>query len=387
MNKIIELFDAFGIPPLPSKSPDAITTLVWARDVLQQHLNNTYVVKSPKGIEELKSIEINGTDQWLHIRGRNRNNPILLFLHGGPGFPMIGFMDAIQRPWEDYFTVVHWDQRQTGKSYYPADDVNKPISIAQMIKDSEEVLKTLRHHLKQDKLFLLGHSWGSVLGVHMAKRHPEWLHAYIGVGQVVNMMDNERALYERLKNYARGEKEKKLMTKLEDIAPYPDPNRPGQSFVENGIFLRSELSRLGNEVMMRHLSWHDVNKMISLERLMSPHLTLTDLALSISGGEAALFRPPYCLAKEFMDIDLPNDLGSDFEVPIFFFTGAHDWQVSHILSEKWFSQIESPHKELIKFQESCHMIVNEEPGKVLTALVSKVLPVSVSDSEHGKSYA
>jgi len=122
MTKPIDLSTALGVPSLPSYSSDSIGALLWAREVLQHHLTNTYAVKDPSGIEELKPIPIGGVDQWLHIRGRHRNNPVLLCLHGGPGFPNIGWMDAVQRPWEDYFTVVQWDQRQTGKSYYPAND-------------------------------------------------------------------------------------------------------------------------------------------------------------------------------------------------------------------------------------------------------------------------
>ena len=131
MTKKIDL-SALGLPPLPSQSSEAIGTLLWAREVLQQHLTITYAVKDPKGVEELKSIKIGGVDQWVHIRGRNRNNPILLFLHGGPGFSMIGLMDAIQRPWEDYFTVVQWDQRQTGKSYYSANDETNPLTVERL---------------------------------------------------------------------------------------------------------------------------------------------------------------------------------------------------------------------------------------------------------------
>ncbi len=96
--------------------------MLWAREAVQKHLADTYKVIDPKGIEELKPVKIGGIDQWLHIRGNNRDNPVLLYLHGGPGAPMIGFEDAALIPWEEYFTVVRWDQRQTGKSYYPAND-------------------------------------------------------------------------------------------------------------------------------------------------------------------------------------------------------------------------------------------------------------------------
>ena len=99
-----------------------LRNLLWAREVLQKHITDSYAVTDPKGIEELTPIKIGGVEQWIHIRGRDRNNPILLWLHGGPVEPVIGAIgDAVLRPWEDYFTLVMWDQRQTGKSYYPAE--------------------------------------------------------------------------------------------------------------------------------------------------------------------------------------------------------------------------------------------------------------------------
>ena len=375
MKDIID-FSAIGIPPLPSYSPDSVTALLWARETIQKHLSMTYAVTDSKGIEELKSFKIGGIDQWLHIRGRNRNNPVLLYLHGGPGFPHIGWMDAIQRPWEDYFTIVQWDQRQTGKSYYSANDETDPFTVQRMVEDTKEVIQTLRRHLNQDKLFVLGHSWGSVLGMHIVKHHPDWLYAYIGVGQVVNLMDNERVLFERLLSHAKEQKENELVAKLEGISPYPNPDDPGKSFVDDSDLVRRELSRLAGESGMRHLFWDDVLKMVAFDRAVSPHLTLTDISHSVLGDDVALFRSPYRFTTEFMAIDLPSDVGSSFEVPIFFFTGSHDWHTPRLLSDKWFSQINAPYKELIHFEESSHIIVNEEPGKVLTALVNKVLPLA-----------
>ena len=375
-SKPIDIPAALGIPPLPSQSPDTIAALLWAREVFQKHLTTTYAVTDPKGIEELKSIKIGGVEQWLHIRGRNKDNPVLLYLHGGPGSPMLGFMDAIQRPWEDYFTVVHWDQRQTGKSYYPADDDTAPLTIERFIEDTEEVIQYLRNYLKKDKLFILGHSWGSVLGMHMVKRHPDWLYAYIGVGQVVTKREGERVLCERLLGHATEHKEDELVARLEAVIPslaagYPEAEK---TLAENTGYVRKELSRLANETMMHHASWDDAITTFNLDRLISPHLTLTDLSNAILGDELAAIRPPYLFTREFINIDLPTDVGSDFDVPIFFFTGFHDWQVPRVLSDKWFDQIKAPHKELIHFKESSHALVNEEPGKVLVALVNKVLP-------------
>jgi len=221
---------------------------------------------------------------------------------------------------------------------------------------------------------LLGHSWGAVLGMHMAKRHPDWLHAYIGVGQVVNNMEAERIIYERVFVHAREQKENQLIAKLKAIAPYPDDEHPEISLLENSMFFRKELSRLAGEAGLHYLPFDDGLKIWKFGNLISPHLTLTDICHAILGDEIVLTRSPYIFTKEFMAIDLPSEIGSSFEVPIFFFTGAHDWQTPRVLSDKWFSQINAPYKELIHFEESCHGIVNEEPGKVLTALVNKVLP-------------
>ena len=373
---------ALGLPPFPSTSSDAVAALMWTREVLQKHLTTTYAVTDPNGIEELKPVKIGGVDQWLHIRGRNKDNPILLFLHGGPGGAMIGFMDAIQRPWEDYFTVVQWDQRQTGKSYYPADDENNPLTVNQFIEDTEEVIQYLRDYLEKEKLFILGHSWGTVLGMHMVKRHPDWLHAYIGMGQSIGGLENEREIYARLMIHAKKNNEYEVVSKLEEITPFLDAYSPEreQSYVENCVFVRRELSRLAGESFMHNTSMDDVFSVIRLDRTISPHRTLTDICNSIFGDTEASFRPPYKLTKELLDIDLPSDLGNSFEVPIFFFTGAHDWQVPVSLSDKWFGQINSTYKELIHFKESSHFIVNEEPGRVLTALVTKVLPFADAEN-------
>ena len=292
---------------------------------------------------------------------------------------MIGFMDAVQRPWEDYFTVVQWDQRQTGKSYNQADD-DKPLTVQQFISDTEEVIQYLREYLDKDKLFLMGRSWGSVLGMHMVKRHPDWLHTYIGVGQVVNLMDNESVMYERLLSHAKKQKKDEVITKLEAIAPYPNPVCPEKSYADNAGYVRNELSRLAGESLMHHLLSDDAINMVSLDRAISPHLTLTDLSNAVFESNEGAFT---AFNKELMNIDLPKEVGSLFKAPIFFFTGTHDWTTPGVLSDKWFSRISAPYKELVHFKESSHAVLNDEPGKILIALVNKVLPFANSETGKG----
>ena len=111
--------------------------LLYGRKAIQDYNRSVYGVRSSEGIEMLKSVPIGGVDQWIHVRGRNKDNPILLFLHGGPGWPHIGWHDANQRPWENYFTVIQWDQRQAGKSYFPMRKGGDSISIKQYVSDAE----------------------------------------------------------------------------------------------------------------------------------------------------------------------------------------------------------------------------------------------------------
>lgn len=376
MSRNIDFASALGMPSIPSHSPDTIAAVLWAREVLQQHISTKYSVTDSKGIEELKPVNIGGAEQWLHIRSRNRENPVLLCLHGGPGYPGIGLTDEIQRPWEDYFTVVQWDQRQAGKSYNPAD--SRPLTMQQFIEDTAEVIQYLRDYLNKEKLFLMGCSWGTVLGMHMANRHSDWLHAYIGVGQVVNKMDNEREVCQRLLARAKEQQNDEVVAKLESIAPYPDPACPEQSYIEHAGYLRMELSRLAGDAYMHHFLPEDAVKMITFERSISPHLTLTDLSHVVLSSNQDLINAFF---KEYMQCDLPKQLGLSFNVPIFFFTGAHDWHTPRSLSDHWISQISAPYKEVIHFEESSHTVLNEEPGKMLMALVNKVLPFAETETK------
>ena len=131
---------------------------------------------------------------------------------------------------------------------------------------------------------------------------------------------------------------------------------------------------------MHHLASDQRKRHNTLSRLISPYLTATNISNALFGGDVALVRDPSHFTAEFMNIDLQADVGSSFEVPIFFFSGTHDWQTPVSLSDKWFDEIQAPHKELIHFEESAHFIVNEEPGKFLVNLVNKVLPLAKATS-------
>ena len=359
-------------------SLSVIATLLLVRKRIQKEKAARYQVLNPDGIDVLEPVKIQGVKQWLHIRGRNRENPVLLFLHGGPGLSHIGWFDEIQRPWEEHFTVVQWDQRLAGKSYLPAKKYAHTVTNEQLLTDAESVIEYIRRTLNKDRIFLMGWSYGTCLGMKIVKRHPEWLYAYIGIGQTTSTMDGYREEHALLLNHANKTGDKNLIEKLQLMMPHPDPLNKMSSVGKNSGFIAAELSKIGKRTL-RYKSitqWFD---MVKLGILTSPHYSLLEIwRLSIlwlpHSAKFAGFQPGHPFGEEFMAVDLPRELGAKFDVPIFFFSSEHNWHVPYTLSDDWFKKIEAPYKEQIWFSESAHFIHYEEAGRFLEMLISKVLP-------------
>ena len=175
----------------------AVSSALLYRKYLQHRVAEERAITSPNGIDGLEAVQIGGIQQWIEVRGQNVNNPILLFIHGGPGIAFIPLAGAWQASWERFFTVVQWDQRGAGKTYASNDKElqRKTMNIPQMEHDTLDVVNYLRNRYKREKVFVLGHSWGSVLGLWLAHEHPELIYAYVGVGQVINTEQNEEVGY------------------------------------------------------------------------------------------------------------------------------------------------------------------------------------------------
>ena len=355
-----------------------IATLLLIRKRLQKDSSLRYSVVDPKGIEVLKPVEIGGVKQWLHIRGRNRDNPVLLFLHGGPGFSHIGWYDEIQRPWEEYFTVVQWDQRFSGKSHLSEKQYSHTLTNEQLLADAEGVITYLKETLNKDKVLLMGWSYGTYLGMQLAKKRPEWVSGYIGVGQMTQIMEDFREEHALLLNHAKTVGDNDLTERLISMMPHPDPENIMSSMLKYGPFLTEKLSKLGKRGL-RHNTLVDWFGMVRLRILISPHYSLLEVfRLSLFrhylGAKYVGFKPGHPFGEEFMKINLPDELGSKFEVPIFFFTGAHNWHLPYSRSDGWFKRIEAPYKKQVWFDNSAHFSQYDEAGKLLYELVSTVLP-------------
>lgn len=161
---------------------------------------------TPERVEEEMFVRIGGIEQWITIKGDNRKNPVVLFLHGGPGDALSPFADSMFAGWEKDFTLVQWDQRGAGRTYGKSGPAIEPtMTVERMRDDGIEVARFLAKHLDKKKIIIVGGSWGSILGIHMAHARPDLFYAYVGSAQMVNMRKNQSASYARVLELARAE--------------------------------------------------------------------------------------------------------------------------------------------------------------------------------------
>src|SRR5690606_13253440 len=220
---------AGAAPAAPDEAPATATAPAEAKAVgpasraeATQLVADMRRVVTDGGIERLETVRIGGIDQWVSIRGNDPRNPVLLMLHGGPGWVSMPISWYFQRGWEEYFTVVQWDQRGAGKTYagHDPEAIAPTMTLERMVADTEEMAAWLRREFGRERIFVLGHSWGSYLGLELAQRRPQWLHAYIGMGQMTNAPESERRGWAFAMQAARRDGNATAVAELQALAPY-----------------------------------------------------------------------------------------------------------------------------------------------------------------------
>jgi pimeloyl-ACP methyl ester carboxylesterase len=318
-------------------------------------------IHTPGGIDEGMYVKAGGIDQWIQIRGQDRNNPVLLCLHGGPGGTWIP-LTALFVPWEKEFTVVQWDQRGSGKTLETTGaSIAVTMSVDRMARDGIEVSEFLRNHLHKDKIILLGHSWGSILGIHMAKQRPDLFSAYVGTGQISNMPRSLRMSYDYLLEKARAANNNEAVKELEAIGPPPYGSM---------------------DKLLVHFRWAERYQVESDQAALSfpiggltspaPNYSIWDEHNRIKGLAQV---PTWRLYQEMLTADLPS-LGPDFKIPVYFFQGAEDEQTVTALAKSYFDSIIAPHKEFVLFEGGGHFTVWSMADQFLQELVTRVRPLA-----------
>ena len=319
------------------------------------------------GVDEAGYRRIGGIDQWITVRGRHKDAPLLLFLHGGPGFTSTPTSYFETAGWQEYFLVAEWDQRGAGKTLARAPDAQGPLSIKRMVDDAEAVAADLRQRYHRKKIVLMGHSWGTVLGLELARRHPDWFSAYVGMSQLVDFPQSERMGFERTLADAKAAGDGDAVKALEAMAPYPDaahPERDAKNIEAERVWLNK----------YRGEFWTGNGELYGDLAQMSPDVTASDMAFRDQGMATSI----QALLPEIRRLSYAD--ATQFRVPIVLLEGRHDRAVSSELAAQWFARLQAPQKRLVWFEDSGHQIPSEEPGKLLVTLVDVVLPLAQTGS-------
>jgi proline iminopeptidase len=322
-------------------------------------------ITSPQGVERLEKVSIGGIDQWVSIRGLDRRNPVLLMLHGGPGYVSMPLSWYFQRGWEEYFTVVQWDQRGSGKTYVSNDPakVAPTLTREQVVADTQEMILWLRKEFHKDKIFVLGHSFGTFLGLTVAQKHPEWLHAYIGMAQLTNSPESERRGWRFAMAHAQAAHNEQAVRELQSIAPYAAEGKPVT--LPDLFKQRKWLQFYGGAIVGR--SDFEVE---SAAVHLSPEYTDADVRLWGKGNDFT----EQALLADVINTDFSKV--TRLECPLILFSGRHDYNVSSEVGAEWFEKVRAPSKRLVWFENSAHEVMDEEPGKLLVSLVQYARPIA-----------
>lgn len=300
-------------------------------------------------IDEHKKIEINGVKQHVSIIAQKENLPLLLYLHGGPGDAALPLVMKFNKELSKSFTLVIWEQRGAGKSYYK---FNKPITISDYLDDLHILIKGLLERFNQDKLYIIGHSWGSVLGLSYINLHPEYVRKYIGCGQVVNMRKSCQAAYD----FAMIHADEKAVSRLKGI----DCTYKSDNWLKDLLFVTGQVVKHKGSLYGRN-SYNDLIKPF----LFSSYYTLSDLIRRQKGSLQAIKY----LWQELMETDFESQV--EYDVPIVFIEGRYDAHVSSDIAKEYCDSIKSE-KEFYWFERSCHFpqwSENERFNKILVELV------------------
>ena len=331
-----------------------------ARDAIQ----DLERIVAPSGIQESYKTKIGGIEQWLNVRGQDKANPIILFIHGGPASPLMPTTWQFQRPLEEYFTVVNYDQRGAGKTYVEDHSAatGETLHIPRYVDDAIEIAEYVRKRYGKSKLILMAHSWGTTIGLNAALKRPDLFYAYVGIGQFVNTHDNEKISFDYGMQQAKAHGNTAAVKEMETIAPYPSD----QPITRQRIIIARKWAQYYGGLS----AYRDDSSYFFNAPLLSPEYTAADVCAVDQGNVFSLGR----LLPEFLNVDFKNV--RSFPIPIVMFLGRPDYTTPAQPTADWLAKVSAPSKQAVWFERSSHMIPWEEPGKFLMSLVQNVRPLA-----------
>lgn len=286
----------------------------------------------------LAKIDLNGSKQWITIRGKSVEKPVILFLAGGPGGTQLAATRTHLKKLEEHFVVVNWEQPGAGKSYHAIP--HGEITPKRYIEDAYVLTKYLCKEFHQDKIYIVGESWGAALGIMLVQQYPELYHAFMGTGQMVDFTETEIMDYKLALKIATEKKDTAMIEKLtqQGLPPYYGKGYHWKIF-NYVMYLGQQMS--SNPSI--------VGGYTTLQDMAGPEYGLYD-KVTYALGPVNTFAQVY---HQLYEIDLRKE-APKLDVPIYFLLGRHDINAPTALAEEYFRQLEAPHKEMIWFEHSGH---------------------------------
>jgi pimeloyl-ACP methyl ester carboxylesterase len=341
----------------------AVGGLAWRR-ARQRRVAKALEIDTPNGIVEERFIKVGGIDQWIQLRGEDRANPVLLVLHGGPGWPNAVFTLPL-RSWEQHFTVVQWDHRGAGKTLGRTGKAGSgEMTFDRRVADAVEVIEFLRQHLGVDKVVVLAESMGTLTGTPLVKLRPDLVHALVVTDLYVAMVANEARKYQLTLERVRPAGNAKGVAALERIGA--DPTRwdlPAWNTNMAWAFKANVPTPSLDRRLLFPLA------------LSSPLYSLRDLFILFTGFQWSTAQ----MFEELMAYDAWR-LGTRFEVPFFLFQGERDVVTLTTLAEEYFEEVEAPTKGLALIKDAGHFAAFTQPDRFLAELLARVRPLAAPPS-------
>jgi len=310
---------------------------------------HTPSISAPTSVAELDRLKIGGVEQYILIRGDDAANPVLLFLHGGPGMPMMYLAYRFQRPLEKHFIVVQWDRRGAGKSYDPNIPTNS-MSVSQEISDARELVNYLRVRFHQQRIYLVGHSYGTYLGMLLVQRYPQLFSAYVAIAQLA-CSHSENAAYQEawIRRNALAAHDAEALAQLDGKKPLD---------TEHWLF------KYGGE-----LRGATSFVPLLLMGLSAPEYTFSDGMNVPKGVRFTHKNMRYDVIKGGPNAPLMDAVPA-VGVPVYFFTGKYDETDPQECTQQYFQRLRAPQKRLVWFTHSAHFPFLEEPDKFVNEVNS-----------------
>jgi len=317
----------------------------------------------PNSIASLEKVRLGGVDQWLIIRGQSMDKPVLLFLSGGPGGSEAGRVLRFNQELEKHFVVVIWEQRGCGKSY-PSLNPKSALTVDQYVSDIIELTDMLRARFDEDKIYLLGHSWGTIIGVRAAQERPDLFYAYIGTGQMVDVRETDQTIYRMWLENAEKTGDTKFIELLEAQG---EPPYFGKNPVSRYVNIFSREYRVFEMPSIKSEEYRRDGDLLLLA-LRQPEYGWLD-RVNFMRGLMDTFNVVY---PQLQDFDFRDD-AQTFDLPVYIILGRHDVNATYWIAEEYSSILQAPHKQLYIFEDSGHGMIWQETDKFHDIMINTVL--------------